>query len=155
MRFIGSPEYRHEGAERIGVLLVNLGTPDSLSVADVRSFLKGLLSDPRVVELPRGLWLPFLHGIILRARPSRSAEKYRKIWTEQGSPLLVISQRLRSELTVALGQLLGAPVSVEIGMLYAQPTVAQALARLREAGAQRILILPLFPQYCGSSTGAA
>mgnify|MGYP001059117568 CR=1 FL=1 len=154
MRYISSPDFRHDGAERIGVLLVNSGTPDSLSTRDVRRFLAGLLSDPRVVELPRALWLPLLHGIILRVRPARVARKYRRIWTEEGSPLLATSRRLQSELTATLSQRVLAPLSVEIAMLYSSPSVAAALARLREAGAQRILVLPLFPQYCGATTGA-
>lgn len=154
MRYISSPDYRHDGAERIGVLLVNSGTPDSLSIADVRSFLRGLLSDPRVVELPRALWLPILYGAILPFRPRRSAAKYRKIWTPEGSPLLTISEQLRSKLTTTLAQRVLAPLSVELGMLYSRPSVRDGLNRLREAGAQRILVVPLFPQYCGASTGA-
>ena len=87
MRYINSPEYRHDGAERLGILLVNSGTPATPEPRDVRAFLKGLLSDPRVVELPRALWLPILYGFILPFRPRRIAVKYRKIWTAQGSPL--------------------------------------------------------------------
>lgn len=153
MRYISSPDFRHDGAERIGVLLVNSGTPNSLAVRDVRSFLCGMLSDPRVVELPRALWLALLHGLILRTRPRRSARKYRRIWTEQGSPLLTISNQLRTALIGTLTQRVLAPLSVELGMLYARPSVPEALARLRESGAQRILVVPLFPQYCGASTG--
>lgn len=154
MHYISSPDFRHDGAERIGVLLVNSGSPDSLSTADVRRFLRGLLSDPRVVELPRLLWLPLLHGVILRTRPARVAHKYRRIWTPQGSPLLVYSEQLRAELTSTLAQRMLAPLTVEIGMLYSNPSVGQALGRLRRAGAQRILVVPLFPQYCGATTGA-
>jgi protoporphyrin/coproporphyrin ferrochelatase len=155
MRYVSSPDFRHDGAERIGVLLINSGTPDSLDIADVRSFLRRLLSDPRVVELPRALWLPVLHGFILRTRPYASARKYRKIWTPAGSPLLSISQQLKNELVGTLAQRVLAPLSVELAMLYARPSVPEALARLRESGAQRILVLPLFPQYCGASTGPA
>jgi len=140
--------------DRIGVLLVNSGTPDSTSTRDVRRFLAGLLGDPRVVELPRWLWWPVLHGIILRTRPFRSARKYRRIWTDQGSPLLVHSEALRTRVTRELGQRVLAPITVEIAMLYARPGVESALQRLRSAGARRILVVPMFPQYSGVSTGA-
>ena len=154
MRYINSPDFRHDGAERIGVLLVNSGTPASPSTRDVRRFLRGLLSDPRVVELPRALWWPILYGFILPFRPSRVAPKYRKIWTPQGSPLVSYSTRLRSELATTLAQRILAPLSVEFAMLYAQPTVSEGLTRLRESGAQRILVVPHFPQYCAATTGA-
>ena len=156
MRYISSPDFHRDGAERIGILLVNSGTPASPAPKDVRKFLAGLLGDPRVVELPRALWLPILHGLILPFRPRRSARKYRKIWTEAGSPLLVLSEKLRSELIGTLAQRMLAPLSIELGMMYGgDPSVPQALTRLRESGAQRILVVPLFPQYCGATTGAA
>jgi ferrochelatase len=157
MKYIGNREFHQASAaltERIGVLLVNSGTPDSPSTADVRRFLARLLGDPRVVELPRALWLPILHGIILRTRPFRSARKYRSIWTAEGSPLLSLSGKLRDSIASGLNERVLAPIAVELGMLYAKPGVAEGLARLRDAGAQKILVLPLFPQYCGVSTGA-
>jgi ferrochelatase len=140
--------------DRIGVLLVNSGTPDSPSTRDVRRFLAGLLGDPRVVELPRWLWWPILHGIILRTRPFRSARKYRKIWTAEGSPLLRHGEALRTQVERELGQRVLAPLSIEIAMLYARPSVESALRRMRDAGARRILVVPMFPQYSGVSTGA-
>jgi ferrochelatase len=154
MRYISSPNFRHDGAERIGVLLVNSGTPASPRVRDVRQFLAGFLGDPRVVELPKALWWPILHGIILRTRPRLSARKYRRIWTPEGSPLAILSEQLRSKLTGTLAQRVLAPFSLELGMLYSRPSVGEALERLRESGAQRILVVPLFPQYCGASTGS-
>lgn len=154
MKYRGSPSFEHAEPERIGVLLVNSGTPDSPSTRDVRRFLGRLLGDPRVVELPRALWLPLLHGIILRTRPFRSARKYRRIWGEDGSPLLHHSRKLRDAVAQQLGQRVLAPVAVEIGMLYARPGVDEGLARLRDAGARRILVLPMFPQYSGVTTGA-
>ncbi|HTV50166.1 MAG TPA: ferrochelatase [Steroidobacteraceae bacterium] len=154
MRYISSPDFRHDGAERIGVLLVNTGTPNALAVREVRRYLAAFLSDPRVVELPRALWWPVLHGIILRTRPRQSARKYARIWTPEGSPLLVLSQQLRTQLVGTLAQRVLAPFSIELAMLYSRPSVADALGRLRECGAQRILVVPLFPQYCGASTGA-
>jgi protoporphyrin/coproporphyrin ferrochelatase len=155
MRYISSPDFHRDGAERIGILLVNSGTPASPAPADVRHFLAGLLGDPRVIELPRALWMPILHGFILPFRPRRISRKYHKIWSKLGAPLLAISEQLRTELTGTLAQRMLAPLSVELGMLYGgAPTVPQALAKLRESGAQRILVVPLFPQYCGATTGA-
>jgi ferrochelatase len=139
---------------RIGVLLVNTGTPASPSSGDVRRFLSRFLSDPRVVELPQALWLPILHGVILRTRPGASAKKYRKIWTPEGSPLFVLSVALRAALVERLS---GGPEPplIELGMLYSDPGVREGLDKLRDGGADRILVLPLYPQYSGASTGAA
>ena len=135
---------------KTGVLLVNSGTPASLATRDVRAFLAGLLGDPRVVELPRLLWWPILHGIILRIRPRASARKYAAIWTPQGSPLALESEALRQGLETSLD---GIPVA--LAMLYTGgATVPQAIASLRAAGVDEIITLPMFPQYCGASTGA-
>jgi ferrochelatase len=137
---------------KTGVLLVNSGTPASLSTRDVRAFLAGLLGDPRVVELPRVLWWPILHGIILRIRPRASAKKYAAIWTPQGSPLAIESEALRRGLEESLR---ASDIPVALGMLYTGgDTVPQALDKLTKAGIARILVIPMFPQYCGASTGA-
>ena len=141
--------------ERIGILLINSGTPLAADAGAVRAFLARFLTDPRVVELPRALWLPLLYGLILPFRPARVARKYRRIWSAAGSPLRDLTERLRAELANALAQRMLAPLSVEAGMLYSAPDVAGALRRLRADGAQRLLVLPLFPQYCGATTGAA
>jgi len=141
--------------ERIGILLINSGTPLAAEAGAVRAFLARFLADPRVVELPRALWLPLLYGVVLPLRPRRVARKYRRIWSAGGSPLRDLSERLRSELANALAQRMLAPLSVEVGMLYSAPDVPGALRRLRAAGAQHLLVLPLFPQYCGATTGAA
>ncbi len=140
--------------ERIGILLVNSGTPEAPEPRAVRAFLARFLADPRVVELPRALWLPLLYGLILPLRPRRVARKYRLIWTMSGSPLRDLTERLRAELASALAQRTLAPLTLEVGMLYSAPEVRATLERLREAGAQRMLVLPLFPQYCGATTGA-
>jgi len=135
-----------------GVLLVNSGTPASLATRDVRAFLAGLLGDPRVVELPRLLWWPILHGIILRVRPRASAKKYAAIWTPEGSPLALQSEALRAGLESSL-RASGIPVA--LAMLYTGgATVPEAISSLRKAGAEGILTIPMFPQYCGASTGA-
>jgi ferrochelatase len=135
-----------------GVLLVNSGTPASLSTRDVRAFLAGLLGDPRVVELPRWLWLPILHGIILHVRPRASAKKYAAIWTPQGSPLAVYSEGLRAGLAA---QLQGENVNVALAMLYTGgDSVRAAIDALRAGGATRLVVVPMFPQYCGATSGA-
>lgn len=137
---------------KAGVLLVNSGTPASLATRDVRAFLAGLLGDPRVVELPRWLWLPILHGIILRVRPRASAKKYAAIWTPRGSPLALESEGLRAGLEQAL-RARGIPVG--LAMLYTGgDKVRDAIAKLRGAGVQEIIAVPMFPQYCGASSGA-
>jgi protoporphyrin/coproporphyrin ferrochelatase len=137
---------------KTGVLLVNSGTPASLATRDVRAFLAGLLGDPRVVEIPRILWWPILHGIILRVRPRASAKKYAAIWTAEGSPLAVQSEALRRGLEEEL-RVAGIPVA--LAMLYTGgATVPQAVDALRAAGVDEIVVLPMFPQYCGATTGA-
>jgi ferrochelatase len=149
-----SPEYRDAGPYRTGVLLVNSGTPDALTTSAVRDFLRRLLSDRRTIETPRLIWNPILYGAILPLRPSRVVPKYRRVWTQEGSPLLVISTALRDALRSTLRDRAGEPVAVELGMLYSSPDVAQGLAALRAAGAQRIVVLPLFPQYSGTTNAA-
>lgn len=153
--FQPSPAFRDSGPYRSGVLLVNSGTPDSLSTRGVRRFLRRLLRDRRTIEVPRAIWCWILYFIILPLRPPRVLPKYRRVWTERGSPLLLHSLALRDALRARLRDARGEPVAVELGMLYSTPDVAQGLAALREVGAQRILVLPLFPQYSGSTNAAA
>jgi protoporphyrin/coproporphyrin ferrochelatase len=140
--------------ERIGVLLVNSGTPSAPEASAVRAFLARFLADPRVVQLPRALWLPLLYAVILPLRPRRVARKYQLIWSAAGSPLRELSERLRTELIHALAQRMLAPLTVELGMLYSEPELSAALERLYAAGVQRLLVLPLFPQYCSATTAA-
>jgi ferrochelatase len=154
-RYQPSPSYRDTGPYRTGVLLVNSGTPDSLTIGGVRNFLRRLLRDRRTIETPRAIWCWILYLIILPLRPARVLPKYRRVWTERGSPLLLHSQALRSALRAALRDRAGAAVEVELGMLYSTPDVAQGLAALREAGAQRVIVLPLFPQYSATTNAAA
>lgn len=149
-----SPAYRDAGPYRTGVLLVNSGTPDTLSSTGIRDFLRRLLSDRRTIETPRLIWNPILYGVILPLRPSRVLPKYRRVWQESGSPLLSISMALRETLRSSLRDRNGEPVAVELGMLYSTPDVRQGLAALREQGAQRIVVLPLFPQYSATTTAA-
>ncbi len=139
----------------MGVLLVNLGTPDSPAVADVRRYLAEFLSDPLVLDIPAPLRWLLLHGVILRRRPARSAEAYAKIWTSAGSPLLVHGRALRDRLTERLAVLSGKPVPVALGMRYGSPSLEQAAADLVAQSVQRALVLPLFPQYSRAATGSA
>jgi ferrochelatase len=135
-----------------GVLLVNSGTPASLATRDVRAFLAGLLGDPRVVEIPRLLWWPILHGIILRVRPRASARKYAAIWTAEGSPLAVQSEGLRRGLEDALRP---AGIPVALAMLYTGgATVPQSIDGLLARNVDEIVVVPMFPQYCAATTGA-
>jgi ferrochelatase len=136
-----------------GVLLLNLGTPETPTPEAIRPWLREFLSDPRVVDLPRWLWLPLLHGVILPLRPRKLAPLYARIWRADGSPLLAITREQRAALAQALATD-GAPPVVE-AMRYGQPSAAAALARLREAGVTRIVVLPLYPQYSGTTTASA
>jgi len=160
-RYRPEAPFAHDRQPHLGVLLVNLGTPEAPTAAALRRYLAEFLADPRVVEIPRFAWRPLLHGVILRVRPARSAERYATIWTKDGSPLLVHSQRQRTLLQGYLGQRLkglGLPsdhVRVELGMRYGAPTLAGALYRLHDAGCDRIVVLPLYPQYAASTTGSA
>jgi ferrochelatase len=140
---------------RIGraVLLVNTGTPQAPRSGPVRAFLRRFLSDPRVIELPRALWLPLLYGLVLPLRAPRSARKYRLIWQSEGSPLLLNTSKLRAALERELSALAGA-VRVEQAFLYSPPYVGHTLEAMREAGVRRLIVLPLFPQSSGSTTGA-
>ena len=149
-----TPEFEHGLPVTTGVLVVNLGTPEAPTTAAVRRFLKQFLSDPRVVEYPRLLWWLILNLIILTIRPSRSREAYEKIWTDEGSPLMIYSQAIASALGERLKDEAGDPIVVELAMTYGEPSVDQAIDRLLAAGARRILTVPLYPQYSGTTTAA-
>jgi protoporphyrin/coproporphyrin ferrochelatase len=136
---------------RIGVLLINLGTPDAPEAAAVRRYLAEFLSDPRVIEIPRFAWLPILHGFILRTRPKRSAHAYKQVWTEEGSPLAAIT-RQQSE---ALQERLGEKAIVDFAMRYGNPGIGRSIENLAELGCERILVAPLYPQYCAATTASA
>ena len=136
---------------RIGVLLINLGTPDAPEPAAVRRYLAEFLTDPRVIEIPAWLWRPILHGIVLRTRPRKSAHAYRKVWTEDGSPLAAITRRQAQ----ALQLLLGEEIIVDHAMRYGKPGIAGAVERMTAAGCTRILAAPLYPQYCAATTASA
>ena len=133
---------------RVGVLLVNLGTPDAPTPGAVRRYLKEFLSDPRVVEIPKLVWWPILNLIVLNTRPKKSAHAYAQVWTEQGSPLAAIT-RAQAE---ALQGRMGSSGLVSWAMRYGNPALGGELHKLKDAGCERILIAPLYPQYAGATT---
>jgi ferrochelatase len=135
----------------IGILLINLGTPDAPEAGAVRRYLAEFLSDPRVVEIPAIAWKPILHGFILRTRPKRSAAAYSQIWTNEGSPLAVIARKQAH----ALQHLVGSGVRVDHAMRYGNPGIADAIGQMTAAGCTRILAAPLYPQYCAATTATA
>lgn len=137
--------------ERVGLLLVNLGTPDSPKPSDVRRYLREFLSDPRVLDLPAWRRFLLLELVILPIRPRRSGEAYEKIWTERGSPLLFHTE----DLAVKVRERLGPGVAVEIAMRYGRPSIPAALDRLRDAGVSRLVVFPLYPQYSSAATGSS
>ncbi len=144
------------GPVKTGTLLVNLGTPSAPTAPAVRTYLREFLSDPRVVEIPRFIWLPILYGIILTTRPAQSAEKYAKVWTPEGSPLAVHTARQAKLLAGLLGERAkpNPSMPVEFGMRYGAPSIASAFDKLRAAGCARIVVLPLYPQFSGSTTAS-
>lgn len=154
MRYLPEPPYRHGTVSRVGVLLVNLGTPPAPTAAALRPYLRQFLSDPRVIEIPRAVWWPILHLIILNTRPRKSAQKYASIWTPEGSPLLVYTKRQATLLKGYLGERTRTPLLVDYAMRYGEPSVEQGILRLKAAGCDRLLVLPLYPQYAASSTGS-
>ena len=149
-----TPAFEHGAAESIGILLVNLGTPAAATTPAVRRFLKQFLSDPRVIEYPRWLWWLILNGIILRIRPSRSAEAYRKIWTDDGSPLMLFSREIAAGMQKTFGERMPGSVNVELAMSYGEPSVDAAIDRLLAKGARRLAVLPMYPQYSGTTTAS-
>ena len=156
MRFAPEPPHRHGSAAsspRTAVLLCNLGTPDEPTAAATRRYLAEFLADPRVVEIPKLVWWPLLHGIILRTRPAKSAAKYQTIWTPEGSPLKVWTEKQAKLLAGYLGQR-GHAVTVRYAMRYGNPSVPAVLDELKAAGAQRVLVLPSYPQYSGTTTAS-
>jgi ferrochelatase len=151
--FQTEPPFAHGQAATTGVLLCNLGTPDQPTPAAVRRYLRQFLGDPRVVEIPRVAWLPLLHGVILPLRSAKSAAKYATIWTPEGSPLKVWTERQSKLLQGWLGEA-GHKVLVRYGMRYGNPSIASQLDALKAAGATRILVLSAYPQYSGTTTAS-
>jgi ferrochelatase len=153
MRYIGFEQSARDRADGAAVLLVNLGTPTAPTPRALRKYLAEFLSDPRVVELPRALWWLILHGYILRVRPRRSAEAYAKVWTHEGSPLAVFSGQLKQAVQAEIAKH-ARDVRVELAMRYGAPSVRDTLLALQREGVQRVLVLPLYPQYSGAASGS-
>ena len=154
MNYKNQSDQKSFARDRIGILLTNLGTPDAPTPEAVRRYLAEFLSDPRVVETPRLIWNLILHGIILRTRPKRSAEAYSKVWTAQGSPLLKISEQQAAGLQAALDRQADARFKVVLAMRYGNPSIASGLEQLRQSGCDRILVLPLYPQYSATTSAS-
>jgi protoporphyrin/coproporphyrin ferrochelatase len=145
------PDHLPVQESRVGVLLINLGTPDAPEPGAVRRYLAEFLADPRVVEIPQWLWRPILHGVILRTRPKKSAHAYKQVWTEEGSPLAAITRRQAE----SLQQRLGPDIIVDFAMRYGNPGIAQSIQSLAGLGCERIVAAPLYPQYCAATTASA
>ncbi len=154
MRYQPEPQFRHGTLARTAVLLVNLGTPQAPTAAAVRVYLKEFLSDPRVVEIPRLAWWPILNGIILTTRPAKSAKKYAQIWSKDGSPLRVHSDKQAKLLRGYLGQADLGDMVVDFAMRYGEPSLPSVLDRLKREQCTRILVVPLYPQYAASTTAS-
>lgn len=153
MRYSGTPDHLHGSAARCGVLAVNLGTPDAPNASALRRYLAEFLADPRVIEVPRPIWLPILYGIILPFRAPRSAHAYRQVWTERGSPLRIHSEALVAGLNAGLAAS-GSQAEVRLAMRYGSPSIAEVLRGWRAEGLRRLLVLPLYPQYSGTTTAS-
>lgn len=151
----GTSPYQHATPRKVGILLINLGTPDAPTRKALRRYLREFLSDPRVIELPRWFWLPLLHGVILNLRPRASARKYASIWQAGGSPLRIHTQALTDALQQTLLQRGHADWEITCAMRYGHPSIAEAIARFREARVDRLLVLPLYPQYSAAASGSA
>ncbi|WP_333608079.1 ferrochelatase [Arsukibacterium sp.] len=154
MRYINTKEYSHQQSDKIGVLLTNLGTPDAPTPKALRRYLKQFLSDPRVVEVPRLLWWCILHGIILNIRPRRSAKAYATVFTDEGSPLLFHTQHQTTAIAERLASLGHDNLVVDFAMRYGNPGVPAVLDKMLQQGVRKLLVLPLYPQYCAATTGS-
>jgi len=154
-KYLGTEQFSHdEDTSCTGILITNLGTPDEATPSAVRHYLDEFLSDPRIVEANRLIWWFALHAVILRIRPKPVAKNYQKIWTDEGSPLLVISKKQKKLLQQAIEPHFKGKVKVELAMRYGNPSIKDALLRLKETGAQRLLVLPLYPQYSATTTAS-
>ena len=154
MKYVGQADYSHSTAPHIGVLLTNLGTPEAPTAKALKPYLKQFLWDPRVVEVPRPIWWLILNGIILNTRPKRSAEAYRAVWSERGSPLLAHLEDQVSGVTERLVAQDGDRFIVRGAMRYGSPAIADVLTEMFDAGVQKLVVLPLYPQYGGPTTGS-
>ena len=153
VKYVGEKDYEHGSKETVGILITNLGTPDAPEKKELKAYLNQFLSDPRVIELPKILWQILLKLVILQIRPAKSAQSYKKIWTKNGSPLLDISKRqlekIRSSLSVLYPNMI-----FEVGMRYGNPSIPNALNNLQKQKVRKLLVFPMYPQYCAATTGS-
>lgn len=154
-RFLPEPPHQHGTPPRIGILLVNLGTPEAPTPQAVRAYLREFLCDRWVVELPRWLWWPVLNAFVLTTRPKRSAERYAQIWTRDGSPLKVHTERQAKLLRGYLGERVKQPLVVDYAMRYGRPSIGERLQALKSQSCDRVVLMPLYPQYSASTTGSS
>ncbi|HLV48155.1 MAG TPA: ferrochelatase [Aliidiomarina sp.] len=154
MKYKGRSNFEHGERGKVGVLLLNLGTPDAPTTSALRRYLGEFLADPRVVEVPRLLWRIILHGVILRIRPARSAKAYQTVWTDEGSPLLFHTKNQAAGVTKALKQGWGDDIEVTFAMRYGNPAVSEGIEALMQKGVRKLLVLPLYPQYSGSTSAS-
>lgn len=154
MKYKNSNGFKHTQADKIGVLVTNLGTPDAATKQALRPYLKEFLSDPRVVEVPRLIWWFVLNMVILNIRPGRSAKAYATVWEDEGSPLLIHTKNQTQAIKQKLQEDYGDRVVVEFAMRYGNPSISDTLDKLFEQGVRQLVVLPLYPQYCASTTGS-
>ena len=153
VKYLGEKDYEHGSKEKIGVLITNLGTPDAPNKKELKVYLNQFLSDPRVIELPKILWQILLKLVILQIRPSKSAEAYKQIWTDKGSPLLDIANRQLNKIQSSFSSK-NENIVFEVGMRYGNPSIPDALLKLQKKQVRRLLVLPMYPQYCAATTGS-
>ena len=153
VKYIGEKDYEHGSKEKIGILITNLGTPDAPNKKELKVYLNQFLSDPRVIELPKILWQILLKLVILQIRPSKSAEAYKQIWTDKGSPLLDIANRQLNKIQSSFSSK-NENIVFEVGMRYGNPSIPDALIKLQKKQVRRLLVLPMYPQYCAATTGS-
>lgn len=154
MKYQSSPNFTHNQGDKVGVLVTNLGTPDAPKKTELKRYLQEFLSDPRVVEVPRLLWWMILNLVILNIRPKRSAKAYATVWTERGSPLMFHTQDQTKALRDNLQQQYGDNIVVDFAMRYGSPSVDSVVDNMLQQGVRKLVVLPLYPQYCASTTGS-
>ncbi len=154
MKYQSQTEFTHKQADKIGVLVTNLGTPEAPTKQALKPYLKQFLSDPRVVEVPKLIWWFILNGIILNFRPKRSAAAYATVWEDEGSPLLTHTKHQAEGLAKRFSEKWGSDVEVDFAMRYGEPSVHTAMTNLLNKGARKVVVLPLYPQYCASTSGS-
>jgi len=152
--FKDSKHFKHSQTDRVGILITNLGTPEAPEPGALRRYLKQFLSDPRVVEFPRLLWWIVLNCIILRIRPARSAKAYKKVWTEEGSPLAIYTRKQADGLRAEMQKTWGDTLELEWAMRYGEPSVENTIQKMTASGVRKLLVLPLYPQYSATTTGS-